>query len=647
MMSIYASAKNFITNTAEELSSRAQDRVNRVVNFLFERLHHRRVLKMENKILDMPRVTFHKKMRHEGFLDREFVSLPIPPLTKSLDRFMESLVPIMEEQEFAKLNVLKTAFLENEGIELQRNLYCYATWEKNWLTPLWEQYAYLIDRKSLAFGTNYYGLGPLDEPQLAPHLLQKMELRHLRAALAITTALEMIVLSEKQTLEDPFAPDPTSLDKDQFLKLFGSTRIPKIQKDEIIQSRSPHFILFAQNGFVKIGFETGKVPPLHWVVNTILAIEKTPLANSHGLEVLTSLDRDCWAQYRTKLIETGNSKSLEEIETAQFAIIMDPRSPQDASEVAQLSQLDPFGKWFDLGVELILYKNGKLAGNLEHTPKDAIITAALIDRIAQKEKINSKENGGYLSFKEGCGELSFQLIHFQLDPSVQSKIFEAKRIFKQIASTFDLTVETFFAFGKDFIKSQKISPDSFIQMALQLAYFKIHKKTVLTYETATTRGFYKGRTETIRSQSCYSKSFCEAMESPLESKLIKKELLLRAIKYHNQTKIQAMTGEGFDRHILGLRLTAIACKIKSPFLESNAVKQGFILATSQTPIESCYGGGFLPLESKGYGISYNAAFADRLVFMISGFKDERVERAKEFCSVLFESLVQMRQVFAD
>ena len=62
-------------------------------------------------------------------------------------------------------------------------------------------------------------------------------------------------------------------------------------------------------------------------------------------------------------------------------------------------------------------------------------------------------------------------------------------------------------------KSAKSSPDSFVQMLIQLAYYRMHKQITPVYETASTRMFHHGRTETGRSLSVQSKEFVEAFDN--------------------------------------------------------------------------------------------------------------------------------------
>jgi len=60
----------------------------------------------------------------------------------------------------------------------------------------------------------------------------------------------------------------------------------------------------------------------------------------------------------------------------------------------------------------------------------------------------------------------------------------------------------------------KVSPDSFIQQALQLAWYRDQGYVTATYESASTRGFLHGRTETIRSVTTDSRVFVRAMLDP-------------------------------------------------------------------------------------------------------------------------------------
>jgi len=54
-----------------------------------------------------------------------------------------------------------------------------------------------------------------------------------------------------------------------------------------------------------------------------------------------------------------------------------------------------------------------------------------------------------------------------------------------------------------------VSPDAYIQLALQLAYYRDAGRFVLTYEASMTRLFLHGRTETVRSLTQESCNFVQ------------------------------------------------------------------------------------------------------------------------------------------
>lgn len=90
--------------------------------------------------------------------------------------------------------------------------------------------------------------------------------------------------------------------------------------------------------------------------------------------------------------------------------------------------------------------------------------------------------------------------------------------------------------GTHFLKLNKVSPDTYIQLALQLAYHKLHHETPATYESgiilfrliistpsAHTRKFKNGRTECVRTQSVEIQEWIAGMENqntPSETKYL-------------------------------------------------------------------------------------------------------------------------------
>ena len=60
----------------------------------------------------------------------------------------------------------------------------------------------------------------------------------------------------------------------------------------------------------------------------------------------------------------------------------------------------------------------------------------------------------------------------------------------------------------------RLSPDAYIQMAMQLAWYRTQGSFTATYETALTRMFKNGRTETIRTLTAESREWVLAMMNP-------------------------------------------------------------------------------------------------------------------------------------
>jgi len=95
--------------------------------------------------------------------------------------------------------------------------------------------------------------------------------------------------------------------------------------------------------------------------------------------------------------------------------------------------------------------------------------------------------------------------------AVLSDIKQAERNFDKLVGAHELPVLRYDAPGKDFTKQFKTSPDAWAQLVKQLAFYKLKGRPGVTYESAQTRKFQRGRTEVIRAASSKSKAWVDAM----------------------------------------------------------------------------------------------------------------------------------------
>lgn len=63
-------------------------------------------------------------------------------------------------------------------------------------------------------------------------------------------------------------------------------------------------------------------------------------------------------------------------------------------------------------------------------------------------------------------------LKFNINETILNDINIASDNIDKLSQNLDMNVIEFKSYGKSFIKSQKMSPDSFIQIAMQYAFYK-------------------------------------------------------------------------------------------------------------------------------------------------------------------------------
>lgn len=122
-------------------------------------------------------------------------------------------------------------------------------------------------------------------------------------------------------------------------------------------------------------------------------------------------------------------------------------------------------------------------------------------------------------------------------------------------------MQSFQGYGSDFMKQSGYSPDAYVQMAMQLATYRLFGEQAGTYEATQVRPFLHGRTETTRTVSTQSAAFVHEMglspkmnETDSESRKEKLRLLQDAVNAHVKYIGLAAKAQGVDRHLMGLSM---------------------------------------------------------------------------------------------
>ncbi|KAK0539794.1 carnitine O-acetyltransferase yat1 [Tilletia horrida] len=204
-------------------------------------------------------------------------------------------------------------------------------------------------------------------------------------------------------------------------------------------------------------------------------------------------------------------------------------------------------RWYDK-LQIIVCSNGAAGINFEHTGVDghtvlrfvADIYTELIMRFAKS--INSATQSLFKAktspYAKGIGgkrpalfsnsgkkdatseeeeeevppefETAPRKLEWNLTPELRDAIRYGETRLSDLICQNECEVLVFEGYGKSFLTRHRFSPDAFVQMAFQAAYFSLYGRPATTYEPAMVKHFLRGRTEAIRTVQSHSVAFTRA-----------------------------------------------------------------------------------------------------------------------------------------
>ncbi|XP_068222983.1 choline O-acetyltransferase isoform X5 [Palaemon carinicauda] len=333
-------------------------------------------------------------------------------------------------------------------------------------------------------------------------------------------------------------------------------------------------------------------------------------------------------------------------------------------------------RWFDKTVQFVVTSDGWCGLCYEHSCAEGIVVIQLVEQVLQaiaadtqapppeeteevhppQEEIAVSEpqdstvnNTGFPAPEEAAPNPT--KLEWKVTPVIYRRIQESADRVDRLVEDLDFRILRYLGYGRGFMKKTKCSPDAFIQLALQLAFFRCHGQLTSTYESASTRRFRHGRVDSIRANTPQVLTWCEAMviNAPVADRLAKFDT---AISMQTDIMVNNILGRGIDIHLLGLREMAKEMGLPPQEIfthRSYQVANHFRLSTSQVPTLSDSWMGYGPVVPNGYGASYNP-HPDYIVFCLSAFNSceetstlefgRSLERALDEMKVLLESRVK-------
>ncbi|XP_024841407.1 carnitine O-palmitoyltransferase 2, mitochondrial isoform X1 [Bos taurus] len=564
--------------------------------------------------------------------------LPIPKLEDTIRRYLSAQKPLLDDSQFRKTEQLCKSFETGIGKELHEQLVTQDKQNKHtsYISGPWFD-MYLTARDPVVLNFNpFISFNPDPKSEYNDQLtratnmtvsairflktlradLLEPEVFHLNPAKSDTDTFKRFIRFVPSFLSwyGAYLVNAYPLDMSQYYRLFNSTRLPRPHRDELFTDDKARHLLVLRKGhfyiFDVLDQDGNIVSASEIQAHLKYILSDNSPAPEFPLSYLTSENRDIWAELRQKLVSGGNEATLGKVDSAVFCLCLDDFPIRDFVHLSHsMLHGDGTNRWFDKSFNLIIAKDGTAAIHFEHAWGDGVAVLRFFNEVF-KDSTQAPAITPQSQPASTDSSVAVQKLNFKLSDALKTGISAAKEKFDATVKSLTIDYIRFQRGGREFLKKQKLSPDSMAQLAFQMAFLRQYGQTVATYESCSTAAFKHGRTETIRPASIFTKTCSEAFvrEPSKYSAGELQQMMAKCSTYHNQLTREAAMGQGFDRHLFALRYLAAARGISMPELFLDPAYRQInhnILSTSTLSSPAVNIGCFAPVVPDGFGIGYS------------------------------------------
>jgi carnitine O-acetyltransferase len=350
-------------------------------------------------------------------LQADLPSLPVPNVEDTLGRFLPTALPLAEADAEAEALAEACRTFPAQAERLQRRLRERRDEARSggtsWLQRWWNTMGYLQVRDPVVINVSYFF--QLDDDFTLPSPPSPMVDRGAGRSLGVMRGAAVLravgeyrrrVCSGSLPCEAVGQREPrTPLCSAAFKYMFHACRVPARGQDTYRMydpSLHRHCVVASKGYFFAVDFVEGDGHPLPLRVLeerlqrcVDMASELQLAGTVPRLGLLTTGDRDSWADSRSRLLDAGGTlmkRAVEKLESGAFLLCLDDNEPLSLKQCGinywHGGKESGHNRWFDKSMQFVCTKNGKVGFIGEHSMMDGM------PALNTKYRDASSNNGG-------------------------------------------------------------------------------------------------------------------------------------------------------------------------------------------------------------------------------------------------------------